>query len=274
MPLSGAGAAAAAPGGPDDHDRDPDQRPRAQGGQALHLLVGRRRRRRRFVDARPARRQGRGSGRDDQGRPADPARLHDHDRGLQRLLRQRRKAPGRPVGGRPRGRQAGRGEHRQGVRRSGQPAPRERPIRREVLDARDDGHGPQPGAQRSDAARAHQAHRQRALRLGRLSPLHPDVRADRHGGRRRALRPRPRGSQGRARRQAGHRPRRGRAPGARHGVQGHRQGRHRSRLPRGPQRAARPRDQGRLRLVVRQARGATTARTRTSRTTWARRSTS
>ena len=34
-----------------------------------------------------------------------------------------------------------------------------------------------------------------------------------------------------------------------------RQGRHRSRLPRGPQRAARPRDQGRLRVVVREARG-------------------
>ena len=205
----------------------------------------------------------------------DPARLHDHDRGLQRLLRQRRAAPGRPVGGRPRGGQAGRGEHRQGLRRSGQPAPRERPLRREVLDARDDGHGPQPGAQRGHAARAHQAHRQRALRLGRLPPLHPDVRADRDGGRRRALRPRPRRSQGRARRQAGHRPRRGR-PAGRSSTEfkAHRQGRHRSRLPRGPERAARPRDQGRLRVVVRQARGRTTARTRTSRTTWARPSTS
>ena len=57
-------------------------------------------------DARPARRQGRGPRRDDQGRPADAARLHDHDRGLQRLLRRRRAAPRRPVGRRPRGGQA------------------------------------------------------------------------------------------------------------------------------------------------------------------------
>ena len=100
-------------------------------------------------DARPARRQGRRPRRDDQRRPADPARLHDHDRSLQRLLRQRRAAPGRPVGRRPRGGQAGRGEHRQGLRRPGQPAARQRPLRRQVLDARDDGHGPQPGPQRS-----------------------------------------------------------------------------------------------------------------------------
>ena len=38
-------------------------------------------------DARPARRQGRGRGRDDQRRPAGAARLHHHHRGLQRLLR-------------------------------------------------------------------------------------------------------------------------------------------------------------------------------------------
>ena len=35
-----------------------------------------------------------------------PARLHDHDRGLQRLLHRRREAPRRPVGRRPRGGQA------------------------------------------------------------------------------------------------------------------------------------------------------------------------
>ena len=182
--------------------------------------------------------------------------------------------PGRPVGRRPRSRQAGRGEHRQGLRRSGQPAPRERPVRREVLDARDDGHGPEPGPQRSDAARAHQAHRQRALRLGRLSPLHPDVRADRHGGQRRALRPRPRGSQGRARRQAGHRPRRGRAPGARRGVQGA------SSRPTPVATSPRtPTSSSTSRSRPSSPRGSasaprTTARTRTSRTTWARRSTS
>ena len=41
--------------------------------------------------------------------PAGPARLHDHDRGLQRLLRGRRAAARRPVGRRPRGGPRGRG---------------------------------------------------------------------------------------------------------------------------------------------------------------------
>ena len=43
------------------------------------------------------------------------------------------------------------------------------------------------------------ADRQRAVRLGRLPPLHPDVRPDRHGRERRALRPRARRGQGQAR---------------------------------------------------------------------------
>ena len=55
---------------------------------------------------------------------------------------------------------------------------------REVLDARDDGHRPQPRAQRADPPRPHRPDRQRALRLGRLPAVHPDVRPDRHGGRR------------------------------------------------------------------------------------------
>ena len=155
-------------------------------------------RRGRRHDARPARRQGRGPRRDDQGRPADPARVHHHDRGLQRLLRRRRAAPRRALGRRPRGGQGGRARDRQGLRRPGQPAARERPLGRQVLDARDDGHGPQPRPQRADAAGPHRADRQRALRLGRLPALHPDVRAHRHGRHRRALRPRPRGGQGSA----------------------------------------------------------------------------
>ena len=75
---------------------------------------------------------------------------------------------------------------------AGQPAPRERPLGRQVLDAGHDGHGPQPRPQRADAPGPHRADRQRALRLGRLPALHPDVRADRPGRRRRALRPRAR----------------------------------------------------------------------------------
>ena len=43
-----------------------------------------------------------------QRRAAGPARLHDHDRGLQRLLRGRRAAPRRALGRRPRGGQGGR----------------------------------------------------------------------------------------------------------------------------------------------------------------------
>ena len=101
--------------------------------------------------------------------------------------------PGRALGRRPGGRPRGRAQHRQGVRRRRQPAPRERPLGRQVLDARDDGHGPQPGPQRGDAPRADRADRQRALRLGRVPAVHPDVRPDRHGGLGRAVRPRPRG---------------------------------------------------------------------------------
>ena len=69
-----------------------------------------------------------------------------------------------------------------------EPAPRVGPVGGQVLDAGDDGHGPQPRAQRGDPARARHADRQRAVRLGRLPALHPDVRADRHGRPRRAVR--------------------------------------------------------------------------------------
>ena len=72
----------------------------------------------------------------------------------------------------------------------------------------------------------------------------------------------------------------GHGPGCRraarpHGrVQGDRQGRYRARLPGGPERAAGPRHQGRVRLAGSASAPATTARTRASRTTWAPRSTS
>ena len=173
---------------PDDPDRSDCHRPSPSRREALHLRLGRRPRRGRRHDARPARRQGRGPRRDDQRRPPGPARLHHHDRGVQRLLHRRREAARRPVGRRPRGRPRGRGGDRQALRRCGRPAPGVGPLGRQVLDARDDGHGPQPGAQRGDAPRADRADRQRALRLGRLPAVHPDVRADRHGREGRALR--------------------------------------------------------------------------------------
>ena len=153
----------------------------------IYAFGGRPRRRQRD-DARSPRRQGRRPGGDDQRGPARPARLHHHDRGLQRLLRRRRAAARRPVGRRP-GRRArrssGRPARASATRR--QPAAGECPVRRQVLDARHDGHGAQPGPQRGRRCTGlDRPDRQRALRLGRLPALHPDVRPDRHGRRRRA----------------------------------------------------------------------------------------
>ncbi len=64
-----------------------------------------------------------------------------------------------------------------------EPAPRLGPLGGQVLDARHDGHGPQPRPQRRDAEGAHRPDGQRAVRLGCLPPLHRDVRPDRHGRR-------------------------------------------------------------------------------------------
>ena len=157
-------------------------------------------------------------------------------------------------------------EHRQGLRRPGQPAPRERPVRRQVLDARDDGHGPQPRPQRGDRCTASialtgnerfgwDAYRRFIQMFGRIVM---DVEG-------RALRPRPRraprrphGADARTRTstpaalQDARRPSSRRSSAADTGRD----------FPERPVRAARPRDQGRLRQLVRQARRATTARTR------------
>ena len=62
------------------------------------------------------------------------------------------------------------------VRRPGESAARVRPLRRPRLDAGHDGHDPQPGPQRQDRRRPGAQDRQRALRLGLLPPLRPDVR--------------------------------------------------------------------------------------------------
>ena len=143
----------------------------------------------------PARRQGRQPRRDDQPRPAGAARLHDHHRGLQGLPRQRRRAR----------RAARRGQRRTSTaleqamgKRLGEaddPLLVSRALRREVLDARDDGDGPQHRPQRRVGAGPGQAGRQRAVRLGLLPPADPDVRQDRARHRRRALRGRPRRGQ-------------------------------------------------------------------------------
>ncbi len=54
--------------------------------------------------------------------------------------------PDGPVGRRPGGCPRGRGPDRQGLRQRRRPAPRVGPLGRQVLHARDDGHGPQPRA--------------------------------------------------------------------------------------------------------------------------------
>ena len=64
-------------------------------------------------------------------------------------------------------------------------------VGREVLDARHDGHDPQPRAQRHDGRSAQGADAERPLRVRQLSPLHPDVRQRR-----------PRDRQGRVRARA------------------------------------------------------------------------
>ena len=72
------------------------------------------------------------------------------------------------------------------------PAAGQRPLGRQVLHARDDGHGPEPRAERPERQGPGPGHQRRALRLRLLPPVHRHVRPDRarHRGSpvRRALR--------------------------------------------------------------------------------------
>ncbi len=70
-----------------------------------------------------------------------------------------------------------------GVRRSEEPVARLGPFGRAGLDARHDGHDPQPRPQRRDGGGSGATLRRRALRLRQLSPLHPDVQRRRAGRR-------------------------------------------------------------------------------------------
>ena len=92
----------------------------------------------------------------------------------------------------PRGAREDDGQEARPVRR---PAAGLGALRRQVLDARDDGDRPQHRAQRRVGARPGRAGGQRAVRLGLLPPADPDVRQDRARHRRRALRGRPRRGQ-------------------------------------------------------------------------------
>ena len=133
------------------------------------------------------------------------------------------------------------------------PAAGQRPVGCEVLHARDDGHRPQPRAQRPVGAGPGQADRRRALRLRLLPPLRVDVRAHRARHPRRGLRHAARGVQGALRRR--HRRRHPAEPAPRPGLrlQADRARPHRHRLPPGPRRPAAGGHRSRVRLVERAA---------------------
>ena len=127
------------------------------------------------------------------GLPVPPG-LHDHDRGVQRLHGRRRQHPRRPHGRGRRGARRARGQDGQAARRPRRPAAGVGALGRAVLDAGDDGHRPQPRAQRRVGRWAREADRQRAVRVRLVPPLRADVRQDRARHRRRAVRARARPS--------------------------------------------------------------------------------
>ena len=165
----------------------------------------------------PARRQGRQPGGDGEARASGPARVHDLHRGV----------PGVPGGGPPPGGAGRRGGRPPGdaggrpgtqARRPRRPAAGVRPVRGEVLDARDDGDGPEHRVERRERARVGGPVGQPAVRVGLLPAADPDVRQDRPAHRRGAVRGRPRRAQGAQGRHRRPRSRRGRPGGAGRGL--------------------------------------------------------
>ena len=152
---------------------------------------------------------------------------------------------------------AGRGLHRAGdgqaVRQCGRSAAAVGALRRPRVDARHDGHHPEPGAERRGGGWPGSAGRQRALCLGFLSPLRADVRRRRDGseagveGRPRSLRSHHRHDQGQEGRQARYRARCNRSEGAGRALQGADPRPHRARLSHRPVAAALGRRGGRVR---------------------------
>ncbi len=129
--------------------------------------------------ARPARRQGREPCRNGRNRPARAARLHDHDRGLHGLPRRWPALPRRPRRANPRRDGECRARRRADIRRSGAAAAVLRPVRGARVDAGDDGHRAEPRPERRDRCRAGGDVGRPAVRVGQLSPVHPDVRLGR-----------------------------------------------------------------------------------------------
>ena len=130
---------------------------------------------------RAARRQG-GRARGDDRSSASPSRRASRSRPRPaRVHAQRRRSR---TGSRARSTStcAARGARRQALRRSGRSAARLGALGRGGLDARDDGHDPQPRPERRGGRGARARDRQPALRLRRVPAADPDVRR----GRRRA----------------------------------------------------------------------------------------
>ena len=143
--------------------------------------------------------------RDDTDRAQCPAGIRHHDCGLPCLPREPA-AAGQADGARPDRDRRARAEVRQGVRLGRKPPARFGAVGFGDVDARNDGHDPQPRAQLRDAARARRQDRQSAVRVGRLPALHPALRQDRDGRPRRRLRRGDGGDQAQARRRARRRP--------------------------------------------------------------------
>ena len=128
-------------------------------------------------DARTARRQRRQPRRDGLAQAAGSARLHHFDPRLQTTFT----TMGRIIpkawrrGAEERSRRVEKALGTQ-VRRPRQSVAVLGPLRRPRLDARHDGHGAQPGADRRNRQGPGGRERQPALRLGFLSALLPDVR--------------------------------------------------------------------------------------------------
>ena len=169
---------------------------------------------------RAARRQGRRPRGDDRDRAAGAGRLHRDDGGLPRVHAARGERC--RTGSTPRSRAPSRGSRSATGKRfgdPGRPAARLGALGRRGLDARDDGHDPQPRPERRGGRRPRPRDRERALRLRRL----PAARADVRGRGRRRGRPALRAgavvAQGRARRHAGRRARRRRPARARGALQ-------------------------------------------------------
>ena len=223
-------------------------------GPEVGVPVRRRQGRRQREDALAARRQRRRPRGDDERGPPRPSRFHHHHRGLQRVLQGRPEAAAGtlgPGGARPRGDRA---IHEEAPRRPQGPAARLRPLGFRDVDARNDGHGPQPGPQRPEPPGPRDAHEERALRVGRVPPVHLDVRPDRPRCPRRGVRRGAREAQARQGREIGHGARRERPRRAGGRVQGHRPEEDGKTVPDRATGPAPPRGRGRLPLVVRRAR--------------------